>query len=116
MKAQIRNVDDHGVSYQTLAFVCPGCASVGGSGLHLLPVNTTEHSPSWDWDGNLERPTVEPSILTGGGQPFTCHSFLRNGVFEFLSDSTHRYAGQSVEIPDLPDWFINEQTDDKPSS
>jgi hypothetical protein len=114
MKAQVRQVEDHGTHYDMLAFMCPGCELMpgGGSGLHMLPVNTTEHSPSWTWDGNLGAPTVEPSILTTGarvdGVDHRCHSFLRGGVFEFLEDCTHDLAGQSVPMPDLPEWFLDE--------
>lgn len=114
MKSMIRNIDDHGVHYQALMFVCPGCALAwinGGrsSGLHMLPVNSPQKDPSWDWDGNLEKPTLSPSILTGKGTDRICHSFLRAGVFEFLTDSTHSLSGQSVPIPDLPDWVVNEE-------
>lgn len=107
MKSTIRVIDDHGVRYQALAFVCPGC----NNDLHLLPVNTTEHSPSWEWDGNLEAPTLFPSIKTEWGNETTgihvCHSFLRAGVFEYLSDCTHQYANQHIPLPDLPDWFFD---------
>lgn len=109
MKAELRTVDDHGVVYDVLAFVCPGCAEMhSNSGLHMLPVNTTEHAPSWTFDGNLDAPTLEPSILTGRGTSTICHSFLRGGVFEFLTDSTHSLAGQRVPIPDLPEWLTKE--------
>jgi hypothetical protein len=78
-----------------------------GSGLHMLPVNSTERSPSWDFDGNLESPTLSPSILTRYNDQ-VCHSFLRNGVFEFLSDCTHEFAGQNIPIPDLPEGYFEE--------
>lgn len=107
-KTMLIDVEDHGVGYQCLAFMCPGCVETGGGGLHMLPVNTSVHTPSWDFDGNIEAPTVAPSILTRGGrvEGAVCHSFLRNGVFEFLGDCTHSMAGQHVPMPDLPDWFI----------
>jgi hypothetical protein len=76
----------------------------------MLPVNTTDKAPAWDWDGNLEKPTVSPSILTGKDSPNICHSFLRTGVFQFLGDCTHAYANQYIDLPDLPDWFIEERT------
>lgn len=111
MIAQVRHIDNHGIHYDALAFWCPGCDELphGGSGLHLLPVNTTEHSPSWTWDGNLEAPTLSPSILTCANDPgCRCHSFLRAGVLEFLDDCAHSMAGQHVPLPDLPDWFVEE--------
>lgn len=106
MKARLRDVDNHGVHYQALMFVCPGCAEVagGGSGLHMLPVNTSEHSPSWTFDGDLDAPTLAPSIKTTWGDKTLCHCYLRAGVFQFLKDSTHSFAGQNVPMPDLLDW------------
>lgn len=130
MKTALRNTDDHGVLYQSLLFVCPGCINVypGSTGLHRLPVNSAEKSPSWSWDGNLELPTLSPSILTtywicaygidtcyetspcencsvdSTKTRKVCHSFLKAGVFEFLSDCTHSLAGQHIPLPDLPTW------------
>jgi hypothetical protein len=110
MKTSLRNVDDHGIKYQALMFCCPGCAVEGSTGLHMLPVNSMEKSPSWNWDGNREAPTLSPSILTKSGPEGVriCHSFLRAGVFEFLSDCTHHLAGQNVAMPDLPTWEMFE--------
>jgi len=104
MKSKLIQVNDHGKIYQVLEFVCPGCVSYGSSGIHILPVNTVETSPSWTWNEDLERPTIQPSILTNHHSGHRCHSFLRDGVFEFLSDCSHELAGTSCEIPDLPDW------------
>lgn len=33
-----------------------------------------------------------------------CHSFLRDGVWDFLSDSAHALAGQQVPMIPIPDW------------
>lgn len=114
MKSLLVNVDDHGVKYQCLAFICAGCAAAQhGTGLHMLPVNCADvKNPQWDFDGNLDKPTLNPSILTRSmhnGKPFVCHSYLRNGVFEFLGDCTHSLVNQHVEMPDLPDWLIEER-------
>ncbi len=109
MKSMTRSVDDHGLKYDALAFVCPGCREFGGTGLHLLPVNSSTKSSSWDWDGDLDRPTLNPSILTGRDSPRVCHSFLRGGVLEFLGDCAHSLANRLVELPDLPDWFVEER-------
>lgn len=113
MKAQLRTVSNYGgtESWPVLAFVCPGCIEmIGGSGLHMLPVNTSAKSPQWDWDGVLDAPTLSPSILTYGrsGTNDRCHSFIRGGVFEYLADCTHSLAGQRVPLPDLPEWFTKE--------
>jgi hypothetical protein len=130
MKSMLCHVDDHGKRYDSLAFVCPGCAlerdegikdddgkviPFRESGLHMLPVNTDQTKPAWTFDGNEEAPTVSPSILTHHEQSdtdprptYVCHSFLNAGVFQFLGDCTHALAGQFVPMPDLPDWFVED--------
>lgn len=106
MKAMVRNVTDGDLRYQALMFCCPGC---GGTGLHMLPVNCNAGGkPTWTWDGNLDAPTLSPSILTRWGNDKVCHSYLRAGVFEYLDDSTHQYAGQKVPMPELPEWLIHD--------
>lgn len=110
---QLHQVEYLGNHYQSIALWCPGCASVrhSGHGLHLLPVSgdVPPGVPRWDFDGNLDAPTLTPSILTrirrADGE-FVCHSFLRNGVWEYLSDSTHAYSGQSVPAVPLPDYAV----------
>jgi len=60
--------------------------------------------PSWKWDRNCVAPTISPSILSrapDGDMMIVCHSFVRNGVIEFLGDCTHELAGQSVELLDV---------------
>lgn len=112
----IRRCKDGDVEYDHLWFVCPGCKARGDdhTGLHALPVNGTVQGatkrPFWKFDGNLQAPTLEPSILTRmGPDGFVCHSFLRNGVFEFLGDCTHPLKGQRVPMEPLPDWFVEER-------
>lgn len=122
MKAQLRSVNDHGVVYNSLVFVCPGCAAGGPdgySGLHSLPVNAENiGKPVWTWNGDLEKPTLSPSILTHGtknGIYPRCHSYLQEGKFNFLTDSTHPLAGQNgIPMPDLPEWAekLDEGEDD----
>lgn len=118
----LRTIVDGDTNYSCLMFVCPGCKELGGTGLHMLPVNSLEKlppgdkRPMWGWDGNLEAPTVNPSILTRGGPPedqYVCHSYLKAGVFQFLGDCTHPLADQHVPIPDLPDWVIDEQKEEE---
>lgn len=74
---------------------CPGCKG------------TVRIDDTWDFDGNLEAPTFSPSLLTRwDGVERVCHSFIRNGHWEFLADSTHELAGQTVPMVPLPDWFM----------
>lgn len=90
---------------------CPACKH-----MHRLP-------DSWQFNGDLEKPTFTPSFLHRGhkrvfvdgrwtgewvmdsaGKPIkqVCHYILTNGVLNFCGDCTHEMAGLSVPIPDLP--------------
>ncbi|MFN7131180.1 MAG: DUF6527 family protein [Myxococcales bacterium] len=95
-------------------FWCPGCDEP-----HAL-------NDTWTISGTPESPTFSPSVLVTSGHyvdgntetcwctyearsgkraPFKCdrcHSFVRDGRIEFLSDSTHKLAGQTVELPKWP--------------
>ena len=58
-----------------LQFVCPcGCGAVV-----LLPVSATGEG-GWQWDGNVNLPTLAPSIQRTSGCKW--HGYLRRGVFE----------------------------------
>jgi hypothetical protein len=62
----------------------------------------------WAWDGNVDLPTISPSILVRAnfapedGGPSVCHSFVRAGQIQFLNDCTHSLRGQTVLLPDWP--------------
>ena len=79
-----------------LYFECPACEIPHG-------INCGEgHGAMWQWDGNKEKPTFSPSLLvtySHGDKNFVCHSFVRNGKIEYLSDCTHDMAGKTVDIP-----------------
>lgn len=60
--------------FGNLTFMCPcGCGAVAG--INLKPV----YPHGWDWDGNKELPTINPSIKIS---PCGWHGYLRAGVFE----------------------------------
>jgi hypothetical protein len=76
------------------AMWCPGCESV-----HAI-------DETWQFDGNLDAPTFSPSLLVQyGSRPGDkrCHSFVRAGHWEFLSDCTHALAGQTHPMQDIPE-------------
>lgn len=87
-----------------LFFLCPGCEM-----LHPVRVDRTSQLPSWDWNGDVNKPTFSPSILVQFNwgekrEERRCHSFVRDGRIEFLSDCTHALAGQTVDLPDIGDY------------
>lgn len=96
--------DDNG----QILFKCPGCR-------HLHACDSR-----WNFSGDFARPTLSPSVLIRVGHHVTgqtkaecnacnegltacgiCHSFVRDGRIEFLSDCTHALAGQTVDLPDI---------------
>lgn len=82
-----------------LHFWCPGCNIAHG--IRYNPGGEDTHV--WEWNGDREKPTISPSILVqGGSYNHVCHSFVRDGQIQFLSDCTHELAGQTVELPEWP--------------
>jgi hypothetical protein len=73
-------------------FMCPGCNEIH-------QINTR-----WIFNGDLNSPTVSPSILVTWDQGIErtymrCHSFIRDGRIQFLDDCTHDLKGKTVELP-----------------
>lgn len=94
-----------------LTFYCPGCHT-----RHVVTIRGGCQGTAWDWNQSLERPTLSPSVLVTWYKPsdddadfddptkdvkMTCHSFVRDGYIEFLTDCTHSLAGQTVQLPEL---------------
>lgn len=99
-----------------IGFNCPGCGSV-----HTVRVSGPG---AWSWNGSTDSPTISPSILSRSGhhlgdeQPNDhcwcsferrfgrppefhcnrCHSFVRDGMIEFLPDCSHALAGKTVPL------------------
>ena len=115
--AKARNING------TVQIWCPGCEDH-----HELLIKKDGDKRGWTFNGNMDKPTFQPSLLvTRGhyvqGQPQPpecpqctykdddgnpwpwgcgrCHSFIRDGMIEFLTDSTHALAGKTVPLGDL---------------
>jgi hypothetical protein len=81
------------VNGDVVHFWCPGCD--GAHGCTIAGPN------AWMFNGDVDRPTFSPSVLTLGRPP-RCHSFITHGRIEFLPDSEHALAGQTVDLPPWP--------------
>ena len=104
-------------------FWCPGCEEYHG--VWVQTKNPTTNG-QWTWNGNMIKPTFSPSILVRGvslpkvlekdnkgkhvlgpdgrikgAKDTVCHTFVREGMIQFLNDCTHKLAGQTVAL--LPD-------------
>lgn len=75
----------------------------------ILPVQPCS-AHGWTWNQNVDAPTVMPSILTKGGgricregeyKEQVCHSFVSDGKVQFLTDCTHEFAGQTVDLLEI---------------
>lgn len=78
---------------------CPGCKHAHG----LSTKVPNGRGSIWKWNGSLESPTFNPSLFVriyrDNKDVLVCHSFIRDGKIQFLDDSTHSLAGQTVELP-----------------
>lgn len=82
------------------SFHCPGCG-------YQHCYHTEKPNPIgaiWTFNGDLEKPTFKDSLLVNksreGGYPL-CHLFVTDGEIRFLSDCTHKLAGQTLEMEDI---------------
>lgn len=75
----------------------------------MLPVITKGNrrgTPNWTWNGDTERPTLKPSILTQGEDEHgkhRCHTFVTDGKVQFLADCSHEFANQTLDLLDVED-------------
>lgn len=102
-------------------FFCPGCNEIHG---------IIYEPTGWTFNGDFEKPTFSPSVLVTSGhfvkgyehqcwcnynakqieqgkEPssfkcFCCHSFVKDGMIQFLDDCSHDLAGQTVPLPPWP--------------
>lgn len=93
-------------------FWCPGCKMA-----HGVWTKPRQTGAVWRFNGDMEAPTFEPSLLIQGTvdltpeqhqqimagksvepKPFRCHLFVRQGFLQFLTDSTHPLAGMTVPM------------------
>jgi hypothetical protein len=87
---------------EQLLFECPGCGEMRAVRVRARS-DGAPSGPVWGWNESLDLPTFSPSLLvrwTHGEkrEPRCCHSFVRDGRIEFLSDCTHTLAGQTVDL------------------
>ncbi len=93
---------------------CPGCDKAH----RVSVVAETGERPSicWDWNDATDSTfTISPSLLVWTGdqhkpQPGDrrCHSYVKEGQWQFLNDCTHSLAGKTVPMVPVPDWLARE--------
>lgn len=118
LSRKLRLADDSGLIYW-----CQGCEETHSINFGSGP------GPRWGYNGNPNSPTFTPSVLVRSGhyagsitpgkqcwctwdadhpnEPtkykcIRCHTFITDGMVQFLSDCSHALAGQTLPLPDLP--------------
>lgn len=92
------------------SFMCIGCGEY-----HVI--NTATPLPNkaiWKFNGDLNKPTFEPSIDYKSGkfadpnwidsdglQSVHCHFRIIDGNIIFMNDCSHDKAGKTFELPDI---------------
>ncbi len=104
LSAKLRSIEGGRLGYW-----CQGCESIHE--VRVSQMGAVPPGPIWTWDGNVDAPTLSPSVLvTYSGKdageddapPERCHTFIRAGMVQFLGDCTHALAGQTLPLPDWP--------------
>lgn len=103
MVARIKKRNAADGTFYAWEFTCPGCGRP-----HAMKVGPG----GWEFNGDVERPTFKPSILSTFKQwqdvegtnelvvvNVRCHSYVTDGHIMFLRDSTHKFAGQTLDLP-----------------
>lgn len=105
---------DNGNEDKGAVILCPACNCY-----HYF-------NKGWKFNEDYDRPTFSPSMIwkgqtypSGGvcptdeedarlmaGEilemtPLVCHSFVREGKIQFLTDCTHTMAGKTVDLPEV---------------
>jgi hypothetical protein len=87
---------------ETLIFWCPGCKMT-----HPYRVRTPNgRRPSWNFNGDGNRPTFTPSLLVYNCTPTgNCHLLVTEGQIAYCNDSAHDLAGKTVAmVPINEEW------------
>lgn len=92
----IRELDFHD-GKRRLWFFCEGCGYA-----HFF-------DERWNWNEDYIKPTFEPSLLVCQSEPlWRCHSFVRDGMIQYLGDCFHKYKNQTIPLRPSTDDFLNQ--------
>lgn len=88
------------VKHGFVTFHCPSCKCA-----HRLPVGNadSQHAFSWKWDGNEQRPTIQPSIRVSDSDGTICHLNVTDGMLCYHGDMPGDYRGKQIPMVDFYD-------------
>lgn len=89
-----------------MSAIGPKLRSIPGGLMYFCPAcNTAHHVPlgrnGWSWNEKPESPSIVPSIFISANG-LKCHSIITDGKITYLTDSSHKMLGQTVDLPDWP--------------
>lgn len=95
---------------------CPGCEKAHRIRVTLEDGTTVGEGPIWSWNGRIDEGfSIDPSLLAWTGKrdepepgDRRCHSFIKDGVWQFLPDCTHALADSHVPMVPVPDWLVRQ--------
>lgn len=88
---------------------CPGC----GSEHSIWTINPNSLGAMWEFNGDVEKPTFNPSVRVTWPQWTTdeagvqtkkehcCHFFIREGNIVYCGDCTHELSGQTLPLQEV---------------
>lgn len=100
MPKKLYKIENWSPGLADVYFHCPGCGCEHG----VWTTKTNQNNAIWDFNGDMDKPTFSPSIKVTyptAAKTHICHSFIKNGMIQFLSDCTQSLAGKTVELPDV---------------
>lgn len=98
MKAKHEIID--GVGYLTFKVT----EEIGLMKLPVITKGTRQGTNAWTWNGDLEKPTLRPSVRTGyynGKEMTEIHYWLNDGIADCLGDCKDGNAGKKLALMEL---------------
>lgn len=104
MKAKpVRNVEGQMVLCAVLDATHVVLNIAGPIGKIVLPIMLTgerEGTGNWSWNGDMEKPTLRPSIASSNGGVY-CHTWVNDGKAQYLSDTDHSFRNHTLDLIDV---------------
>jgi hypothetical protein len=72
---------------------CPGCDMI-----HILP-------KEWWFNGDFIYPSFSPSFKDTESNGKICHYVLVEGILHYTNDTTHKFKGRQMALPELPEGY-----------
>lgn len=98
MKSKLEN--HNGIDYLTFKVN----EEIGLTKLPVILKGKREGTNAWTWNGDLEKPTLRPSLRTtyyNGKEMTEIHYWLNDGVCDCLSDCKDSNSGKKIELLEI---------------